>query len=76
MAEALAGVRVLEAGAGAALAYAGKLFADFGAEVLKLEGPDALHRTWLLVEGRSALQVWLNVYKLLVRGNVDVIAHV
>lgn len=37
---ALAGLRVLEIGSGAALAYAGKLFADFGAEVIKVEDPD------------------------------------
>lgn len=74
MAEAFAGIRVLEAGAGAALAYAGKLFADFGAEVLKLDGPDALYQAWPLVEGRSALQGWLNANKRLVRGDVAELA--
>ncbi len=74
MAEALAGIRVLEAGAGAALAYAGKLFADFGAEVLKLDGADALDQAWPLVEGRSALQGWLNANKRLVRGGVAELA--
>ncbi len=74
MAEALAGIRVLEAGAGAALAYAGKLFADFGAEVLKLDGPDALDQAWPLVEGRSATQGWLNANKRLVRGGVAELA--
>jgi len=74
MAEAFAGIRVLEAGAGAALAYAGKLFADFGAEVLKLDGPDALYQAWPLVEGRSALHGWLNANKRLVRGDVAELA--
>lgn len=36
---ALAGLRVLEVGTGPALAYAGKLCADFGAEVIKVEAP-------------------------------------
>lgn len=36
---ALGGLRVLEVGTGPALAYAGKLFADFGAEVIKVESP-------------------------------------
>jgi len=35
----LAGVRVAELGTGAAVAYCGKLFADFGAEVVKVEPP-------------------------------------
>ena len=34
---ALNGLRVLEIGSGYALAYTGKLFADFGAEVIKLD---------------------------------------
>ena len=36
---ALGGIRVAEFGTGAALAYAGKLFADFGAAVVKVEPP-------------------------------------
>ena len=36
---ALSGLRVLELGGGPALAYAGKLFADLGAEVVKVEPP-------------------------------------
>ena len=36
---ALHGVRVLEVGTGSALAYAGKLFADFGAEVMQVAPP-------------------------------------
>ena len=75
MAEALAGIRVLEAGGGAALAYAGKLFADFGAEVLKLEAADdPLHTAWPLVEDRSALQAWLNTNKHLVSGSIAALA--
>ena len=75
MAEALTGIRVLEAGGGAALAYAGKLFADFGAEVLKLDAADdPLHAAWPMVEGRSALQAWLNTNKHLVSGSVAALA--
>jgi crotonobetainyl-CoA:carnitine CoA-transferase CaiB-like acyl-CoA transferase len=36
---ALGGVRVAEFGTGHATAYCGKLFADFGAEVVKIEPP-------------------------------------
>ena len=36
---ALGGVRVAEFGGGRALAYCGKLFADFGADVVKVEPP-------------------------------------
>ncbi|WP_424812290.1 CoA transferase [Roseococcus sp. YIM B11640] len=75
MAEALAGIRVLEAGGGAALAYAGKLFADFGAEVLKLPDPgDPLATAWPRIEGGSALQAWLNTSKRLVEGSVASLA--
>ena len=71
MADALAGIRVLEAGSGAALAYAGKLFADFGAEVLKLREPnDPLANAWPRLGDRSALQGWLNTNKRLVEGSV------
>ena len=43
---ALDGLRVLEWGSGPTLAYAGKLLAEFGADVVKLEAPagDALRR--------------------------------
>ncbi|WP_431305551.1 CoA transferase [Sediminicoccus sp. BL-A-41-H5] len=75
MAEALSGIRVLEVGGGAALAYAGKLFADFGAEVLKLDAADdPLHAAWPLVEGRSALQAWLNTNKHVTGGSVTALA--
>jgi len=39
MASALAGLRILELGDGVAAAYATKLMADMGAEVIKLENP-------------------------------------
>ena len=44
MAESLGGLRVLEVGTGKAIAYAGKLLRDLGAEVVKVEprGGDAL----------------------------------
>ena len=68
---ALRGVRVLEVGGGAALAYAGKLCADFGAEVIKLEPPsgDAWRQMPPLVQPglglppESALFAWLNTNK-------------
>lgn len=43
----LAGIRVLELGSTVAGPAAGRLLADFGAEVLKVEAPDGDHlRTW------------------------------
>lgn len=67
---ALAGLRVLEIGSGEALAYAGKLFADFGAEVIKVEDSngDALRAVPPLlissdIESQSALNAWLNTNK-------------
>lgn len=62
----LAGIRVLEVGGGFALAYAGKLLADFGAEVVKAEPPggDALRRAPpLLPGGESAVFAWLGTNK-------------
>src|SRR5207302_1904758 len=67
---ALSGVRVAEFGSGRALAYCGKLFADFGAEVVKVEPPggDPDRGAPPLVDvgaGRreSALFAWLNTNK-------------
>jgi crotonobetainyl-CoA:carnitine CoA-transferase CaiB-like acyl-CoA transferase len=70
MAEALAGIRVVELGQGAGLAYAGKLFADLGAEVTKQEPPggDKLRHLPPLAEvapgeQESAWFAWLNTNK-------------
>ncbi len=68
---ALKGVRVLEVGEGPAVAYAGKIFADFGAEVLKVESlqGDPWRNMPPLVqpsEGakpESALFAWMNTNK-------------
>lgn len=75
----LKGVRVLEIGQGAALAYAAKLFADFGAEVIKIESnqgdpwrtmppllPASAGQT-----AESALFAWLNTNKRSVSVNFD-----
>lgn len=74
---ALQGLRVLEIGSGPALAYAGKLFADFGAEVIKVESPrgDGWRRMPPLVQPdaralpESALFAWLNTNKRSVTAN-------
>ena len=68
---ALDGLRVLEVGTGSALAYAGKLFADFGAEVIKVE--PASGDPWRQIPpllgltggaaAQSALHAWLNTNK-------------
>ncbi len=66
------GVRVLEVGSGVPVAYCGKLFADFGAEVLKGEPPggDTAMRTVppLVDAGDGRLEsgyfAWLNTNKL------------
>lgn len=68
---ALNGLRVLEVGTGPALAYAGKLFSDFGAEVIKVESPagDAWRQMPPMVcipgaaQPESALFAWLNTSK-------------
>ena len=67
---ALASVRVLEIGSGPALAYAGKLFADFGAEVIKVEplAGDPWRQMPPLLDAEShqkesALFAWLNTNK-------------
>ena len=67
---ALGGVRVAEFGTGRALAYCGKLFADFGADVIKVEPPDGDPDRGLapLVDvggGRreSAIFAWMNTNK-------------
>src|ERR1700761_7286857 len=66
----LAGVRVAECGGGRALAYCGELFADFGAEVVKVEPPggDPDRRLPPLVDAgggarESALFAWMNTNK-------------
>ncbi len=62
----LSGYRILQRGSGIALDYCGKLFADFGADVIKLEpaGGDAL-RTMppILENGESGVFAWLNTNK-------------
>ncbi|MEE9277484.1 MAG: CoA transferase, partial [Dehalococcoidia bacterium] len=62
---ALAGLRVLELGEGQAVAYAGKLLAEFGADVVKVESPDGdpVRRRIPLGDGAQAdsqLHRWLN----------------
>ncbi|KQP04480.1 formyl-CoA transferase [Pseudorhodoferax sp. Leaf265] len=65
---ALRGLRVLEIGTGPALAYTGKLFADFGAEVVKVEAPggdpwEQMPPLLPEVAPRSALWAWLHTNK-------------
>ena len=62
----LSSYRILQIGSGVALDYCGKLFADFGADVVKLEPPDGdpLRYTPPIVEGgESGLFAWLNTNK-------------
>src|SRR3954453_5084888 len=74
----LSELRVVEIGSGDALGYCGKLFADFGAEVIKIEPPggDTARRTAPLVDagdGRreSAYFAWLNTNKRSVTADPD-----
>jgi crotonobetainyl-CoA:carnitine CoA-transferase CaiB-like acyl-CoA transferase len=67
---ALGGVRVAEFGTGRALAYCGKLFADFGADVVKVEppggDPDRGLAPLVDVGGghrESAIFAWMNTNK-------------
>ena len=48
MTEALEGIRVVELGGGVSAAYCAKLFADYGAEVVKIEAPNTgdVSRSW------------------------------
>jgi crotonobetainyl-CoA:carnitine CoA-transferase CaiB-like acyl-CoA transferase len=58
--------RVLQTGSGVALDYCGKLFADFGADVIRLEPPegDPLRAAPpLLPDGESGFFAWLNTNK-------------
>ncbi|WP_088624663.1 CaiB/BaiF CoA-transferase family protein [Oceanicola sp. 22II-s10i] len=64
---ALSHIRVLELGSGDALAYCGKLFADFGAEVIKVEDPGGDPRRAIgteAVPGTAAYWAFLNTNKL------------
>jgi crotonobetainyl-CoA:carnitine CoA-transferase CaiB-like acyl-CoA transferase len=70
MTRPLGGVRVAEFGTGEALAYCGKLFADFGASVVKVEAPggDPGRATPPLVDRgdgvmESGVFAWLNTNK-------------
>jgi crotonobetainyl-CoA:carnitine CoA-transferase CaiB-like acyl-CoA transferase len=69
-AAALGGARVAELGSGTALAYCGKLFADFGADVVKIEPPggDPGRLVQPLVDrgdgvAESGVFAWLNTNK-------------
>jgi crotonobetainyl-CoA:carnitine CoA-transferase CaiB-like acyl-CoA transferase len=58
--------RILQVGSGFALDYCGKIFADFGADVIKLEpasGDPMRHTPPLVAGGESGLFAWLNTNK-------------
>src|ERR1700728_979873 len=62
----LSAFRILQLGSGIALDYCGKLFADFGADVIKLEPPggDPLRSIPPIVAGgESGMFAWLNTNK-------------
>ncbi|MGH1425439.1 MAG: CaiB/BaiF CoA transferase family protein [Pseudooceanicola sp.] len=62
----LARFRILELGSGDALSYCGKIFADFGAEVIKVEPPggDPRRSDGVQAGGSSAYFAWLNTNKI------------
>src|ERR1700712_2156109 len=63
---ALSRFRVLQIGSGIALDYCGKLFSDFGADVVKLEPPggDPMRSFPPVLDGgESGLFAWLNTNK-------------
>ena len=79
----LSELRVVEIGSGDALDYCGKLFSDFGAEVIKVEPPggDPARRIAPLVDagdGRkeSAVFAWLNTNKYSITADLDNAADV
>jgi len=63
---ALSDVVVLELATGVAGPYCGKLLADLGAQVVKVEPPggDPIRNEYPLVDGESAFFNWLNANKL------------
>ena len=70
----LSGFRVLQLGSGIALDYCGKLFADFGADVIRLEPPcgDPLRSMPPIVAGgESGYFAWLNTNKRSVTESPD-----
>ena len=72
----LSSYRVLEIGSGVALDYCGKLFADFGSDVIKLEplSGDPLRRMKPVVEGgESGMFAWLNTNKRSVTESPEVL---
>ena len=73
----LSSYRILQIGSGVGLDYCGKLFADFGADVIKLEpdGGDPLRAFPPIVEnGESGLFAWLNTNKRSVTDTPQTIA--
>ena len=70
--------RILQVGSGIALDYCGKLFADFGADVVKLEPPEGdPMRAFppVLDNGESGLFAWLNTNKRSVTETPAVLGH-
>ena len=74
----LAKLRVMEIGSGDALAYCGKLFSDFGAEVIKVEPPqgdDGRRHPPLIDIGGGRMEsgsfAWLNTNKRSVTADLD-----
>src|SRR5882762_3079634 len=79
----LSELRVVEIGSGDALGYCGKLFSDFGAEVIKIEPPDGdpARKLAPLVHaggGRceSGVFAWLNTNKRSVAADLNQTADV
>ncbi len=79
----LSELRVVEIGSGDALDYCGKLFSDFGAEVIKVEPPggDPMRRIAPLVDAgdgchESACFAWLNTNKRSITADLDRAADV
>jgi crotonobetainyl-CoA:carnitine CoA-transferase CaiB-like acyl-CoA transferase len=74
----LSELRVVEIGSGDTLDYCGKLFSDFGAEVIKVEPPggDPMRRHAPMVDagdgrGESGVFAWLNTNKRSVIADLD-----
>lgn len=75
----LTGIRVVEIGSGDALDYCGKLFSDFGAEVIKVEPPggDPGRRLAPLVDAGGGRQeggtfAWLNTNKHSITADLNI----
>jgi crotonobetainyl-CoA:carnitine CoA-transferase CaiB-like acyl-CoA transferase len=67
----LAGIRVLEVAGGVGVAYAAKLFADLGADVVRLEPPEGRVAEDIVRQRPHRVEAWLNTNKRSIVGELS-----